>query len=97
MLPAVLAVLALGLGAVQTAAQQVRLTDAAADAARAVARGETAGSAAALARRHVAGARLSTSASGDLVCASLTASASGLGGSLRIPLAASACARAGGL
>lgn len=96
-LPAVLAVLALGLGAVQIAAQQVRLTDAAADAARALARGEPAGSAADLARRHVASARLSSSTNGDLICANLTASAAGLGESLRIPLSATGCARGGGL
>ena len=66
-LPAVLVVLALCLGAVQVVGQQVRITDASADVARLLARGDSAGGAAG------AGVSVSVERSGDFVCANLSA------------------------
>lgn len=84
-IPAVLVIAAVTIGSVAAAAQQVRLQDAAGDAARAVARGDDP---AAL----VGGASLSVSAAGELVC--VTLSEPTLGGMLT--LRASSCADAAG-
>ena len=75
-LPVVVLVLALCLGALQLGARQLRLQDAAADAARAVARGEPASSAAGRAAGAVSGASLAVEHDADLVCAVLRAPAS---------------------
>jgi Flp pilus assembly protein TadG len=68
LVPAVLLVLAFGIGAVEVVVQQARLTDAAADAARSLARGDSR----AVADAHVAEAVGATSFSvergGDYVC-----------------------------
>ena len=66
-LPAVLVVLALCLGAIQVVGQQVRITDASADVARLLARGDSAGGTAG------AGVSVSVERSGDFVCANLSA------------------------
>jgi Flp pilus assembly protein TadG len=63
-IPAVMLVLAGCLVCLQLGSQQLRLQDAAAVTARALARGDTAPS--------YAGAALATSQSGDLLCATLT-------------------------
>lgn len=77
LVPAVLLVLAFAMGAVEVVVQQARLTDAAADAARSLARGDSRE----LAAEHVAEAigatALSVSHSGDYVCLTLAQSAAG--------------------
>lgn len=97
-LPVVVLVLAGCLGAVQVASQQVRLFDAAADAARTLARGDPVALAAQRVNRMLPTAEMATSRSGDFVCAELSAPA-GAGplalAGLRIR--ASSCALAGGL
>ncbi|GGE99824.1 TadE family type IV pilus minor pilin [Mycetocola zhadangensis] len=97
-LPAVVVVLACCLGAVQVASQQVRLSDAAADAARTLARGDSLSVAASRVQRVAGEADISTSTSGDFICVELSASA-GLGPALAagIRIRASGCALAGGL
>jgi Flp pilus assembly protein TadG len=92
-LPAVILVLAGCLSGLQVAGQQLRLQDAAADAARIVARGE---SASATVARLMPGATMSQSTSGDLVCISLRASAASSGPLSALTVAASSCALAGG-
>ncbi|WP_245636041.1 TadE family type IV pilus minor pilin [Herbiconiux solani] len=73
-LPAVMLVLAFAAGAVQVGAAQVRLTDAAADAARLVGRGESESRAASRLQDAVGGAALAVSRDGLLVCVTATAS-----------------------
>ncbi|MGW9112539.1 TadE family type IV pilus minor pilin [Microbacterium sp. NPDC055683] len=92
-LPAVVLVTALGIAGLGAASLQVRLQDAAADAARLIARGEDEGRAAGVVA--TAGGALSIAHQGDLVCA--TARADARIGSLAVPLAATSCALAGGL
>ncbi|CAN5553461.1 hypothetical protein BH10ACT7_BH10ACT7_06450 [soil metagenome] len=90
-LPAVVLVLAACVGGLQVAGHQVRLQDAAAVAARSIARGGGVGVAQARASRMVPGVSVTHRADGDLVCASL---------SLAVPpgltLRASSCALGGG-
>jgi hypothetical protein len=86
-LPAVAVVLACCLGGLQVAGTQLRLQDAAALAARALARGDPPSSAVAL----VAGVSLSRSDRGDLVCATLHAPAA-----LGLTLSATGCSLDGG-
>jgi Flp pilus assembly protein TadG len=87
-LPSVVLVVAACLSGMAVAGQQLRLTDAAALAARAAARGDSPD---ALAARLVPGAQVSRSADGDLVCVTLTSGAS-LTALLPITLSARACA-----
>ncbi|SDK45955.1 TadE-like protein [Cryobacterium psychrotolerans] len=95
-LPAVLLVLACCLGAVQVVGQQVRLTDAAGDAARLLARGESAERAASLVHRSVGGARLATERRGEFVCARLSAPAAfGPYATFGLTVAARSCALGG--
>jgi Flp pilus assembly protein TadG len=86
-LPAVIVVLACCLAGLQVAGTQLRLQDAAALAARALARGDSPASALAL----VGGAALQQTSEGDLLCATLTAPA-GLG----LVIRATGCALEGG-
>ncbi|TFD49302.1 hypothetical protein E3T55_11495 [Cryobacterium frigoriphilum] len=97
-LPAVVLLLGLCLGAVQVAGQQVRLTDAAADSARALARGESHDEAAQIARQLVATATLRAEANGQFICAWLSAP-SGIGpfAAFGLTLESRSCALAGGL
>ena len=97
-LPAVVHVLGCCLGAVQVIGQQVRLTDAAADAARALARGDSANRVAALVAAQVPGAQVSAHPTGEFLCASLEAP-SGFGpfSLWGMQLEANSCALAGGL
>jgi Flp pilus assembly protein TadG len=96
-IPAVILVLIFCLSGIALAGQQLRLQDAAADAARTVARGDGAASALGDARRSVPGVSLATSADGDLECTTLAVTADGLPGTLlRLHLSARGCALADG-
>ncbi|WP_460772301.1 TadE family type IV pilus minor pilin [Microbacterium sp. GXF7504] len=92
-LPAVLLVVVLGVGALAAGARQVRLQDAAADAARLLARGEDPARADGVLQTAVPGAAIATDRPGDLVCVTATAGA-GIPG---LTLRARSCALAGGL
>ncbi|MEZ3162117.1 TadE family type IV pilus minor pilin [Microbacterium sp. BWT-B31] len=92
-LPAVVLVLVLGAGALAQGGRQVRLEDAAADAARLVARGEDPARAVSLVLGAVPGAEVTVQARGDLVC--VVAAAPGLPSLFRsVPV--TSCALAGG-
>lgn len=91
-LPAIVLVLASCVGALQLAAAQVRLQDAAALAARAAARGDDPGPAAAPAP----GARLSVWRDGALVCAAARTTARWAPGLPPLELSAQSCALDGG-
>ena len=67
-----LVVLACCLGAVQVVGQQVRLTDAAADVARLLARGDGAGPASGLLAAVAPGTALAEERQGEFVCARLS-------------------------
>lgn len=90
-LPAVVLVLAACLGAGQVVALQVRVQDAAAVAARQLARGDP-GAASALASRLVPGASVTPSTQADLVCATVSAHPTGLLSA--VPVLATSCALA---
>jgi Flp pilus assembly protein TadG len=92
-LPAAVLVVLLGIAGLGAASQQVRLQDAAADAARLVARGEDERRAFAVVAE--AGGALAVAHRGDLVCA--TATAEVRIGAVALPLSATGCALAGGL
>jgi len=72
-LPAVVLVLGLCLGAVQTVGQQVTLTSAAEEAARSLGRGEAAGTAASRIEGAASGASLEVEHPGHDVCVDLSA------------------------
>lgn len=91
-LPAVVLVLVCCLSGMAVAGQQLRLTDAAALAARTLARG---GDAQALVDRLVPGAAVARESENDLVCVTLTLPAR-LAGLLPITLTARSCALGGG-
>ena len=95
-MPAVLLVLAVLLGGIQLAGLQLRAQDAAADAARSWARGESGAVVAGHLSQQLPGARASRSSRGDLVCATVRASARGAAARLGVSVAASACALGGG-
>lgn len=94
-LPAVVLVLAVALGAVQAVGVQVRLQDAAADAARTVARGDDASLAAERVEAALPGAHLVVGDDGELVCAVVTRDTA-LAGLAPVTLSARSCALAGG-
>ena len=97
LVPAVLLVLAFCLGGVQVVGQQLRLTDAAADAARSLARGDGQSRAAARVRISVGGARMTSHWQGDFVCVRLTSAAAfGPAAALGMTVAAQGCALGGG-
>ncbi|MDJ0376245.1 TadE family type IV pilus minor pilin [Cryobacterium sp. PH31-L1] len=93
-LPAIVLVLACCLGAVQVIGVQVRVTDAAASAARALARGDSEARAAALVQRAVGGASLAPEHRGEFVCAHVVTRAPGIFAGLTLD--AQSCALAGG-
>jgi Flp pilus assembly protein TadG len=93
-LPAVVLVLVLGAGALSAGARHVRLQDAAADAARLVARGESHARASTAVTGSVAEAAIEVAREGDLVC--VTASAPAIG-AVPVMLNATSCALDGGL
>jgi len=92
-LPAVLLVLGMVLGGIQLGALQVRVQDAAADAARSLGRGDSSATLAARLARQVPGARWSSTRSGALVCAHLEASAGGPAALLGLTVSATSCAQ----
>ena len=92
-LPALVLVIALGVGALSAGSRQVRLQDAVADAARLAAREEDPGRAAGAVTSAVPGASVEITARGDLVCVSAAVDAP----PLPITLRAEGCALAGGL
>jgi len=92
-LPAVALVLLLGAGSLGACARQVRLQDAAADAARLIARDDAEVRAWAVIEYAVPGASAVTERRGDLVCVTASASAS----VLPVALSATSCALDGGL
>ena len=93
-LPAVLLILALCIGALSSASRQVRLQDAAADAARLIARGDEEGRALALIAAAVGDARSAVTREDDLVCVSASAPVGLLLPGLRVQ--ARSCALDGG-
>lgn len=95
-IPAVLLVLAICLGALQLAGTQLRLQDAAADASRSLARGDGEATAATRVRQAVPGAALSVRHTGDLVCVEARASG-GVGAIFGLTVTAAGCALDGGL
>lgn len=95
-MPAFALVLAVCVGAVGIGSQQVRLQDAAADAARGLGRGESTGVVQAQAADAAAGSTLSSWRAGDLVCVRLTVGARGPAGLAGLALAAESCAVSGG-
>jgi Flp pilus assembly protein TadG len=88
-LPAVILVLAVALGSMQIAGEQLRLQDAVADAARMVGRGDS--GAGARVQSAAPGARLTESVEGSLVCATARAPTS-IGPLFGITLSATSCA-----
>lgn len=92
-MPAVLLILALCIGAVAATGQYTRLVDAAADSARALGRGD--GDVGAAVARVDGGASVATSASGELVCVDVTAELRPLP-LLGVPVAIRSCALGGG-
>ena len=90
--PAVLGVVALLLGGVQVAALQVRVQDAAADAARGLGRGDSAAAVAGRLDQQVPGAALSSWADGDLRCVRVEIAPTGPVALLGLRARAGACA-----
>lgn len=93
-LPAIMLVLAMCLASVHLVTLQVRLTDAAAAAARALGRGETVDVVADIVGRIAGPADLSHTDDGTFACVALGASGGGLLASIR--LTSEACAMSGG-
>ncbi|MRX43480.1 TadE family type IV pilus minor pilin [Agromyces kandeliae] len=94
-LPAIALVLAATLASVHAVALQVRLADAAADAARALGRGDSVDAAAGIAGRQVEGASLTVVDDGEFVCATLSSHPGGVLAALE--LRSESCAMRGGL
>lgn len=95
-LPAVLLVLALLLGGMHLGGLQVRAQDAAADAARALARGDPGGVVAGRLGTQLPGASLASWTSGDLVCVRVSVTPNGPVAALGLVAAAESCALGGG-
>jgi Flp pilus assembly protein TadG len=92
--PAVILVLVCCLGGLQVVGQQLRLQDAAAGAARSLARGESVGTVSARVSQSVSAATLRYEHRGGMLCAHLRAGAGGMLGAITV--GASSCAIAGG-
>jgi len=93
-LPAVVLVLACCLSGLHVVGEQLRLQDAAAVAARTIARGS---SGPAITAQLVPGAEVSERTDGDLVCATVTARSTALLGTIAgVELSATSCALGGG-
>ncbi|HWU47540.1 MAG TPA: TadE family type IV pilus minor pilin [Humibacter sp.] len=98
LVPGVLLVLASCLAAVQVVGQQVRLTDAAADGARSLARGDDSGTAHARVQHSVGAASISDQRSGEYACIVVSQPAGFPPAALvGVTLSARSCALAGGL
>lgn len=92
-LPAIALVIVFGAGALAAGAKHVLLQDAAADAARVIARGEPAASASAIVDAAVGAATTAIEERGDVVCVTVTAPSA----IVAITLSARSCALSGGL
>jgi hypothetical protein len=90
--PAVLGVVALLLGGVQVAALQVRAQDAAADAARGLARGDASAVVSSRLDRQLPGATLSSWADGELRCVRVAVAPAGPVAVLGLRAVADSCA-----
>lgn len=95
-LPAVALVLGVCLGGIGVGSQQLRLQDAAADAARGLGRGESTGEVVARAARMAPGAALHGWIVDGLVCARLSTAADGPLAVSGLELSAQSCALDGG-
>lgn len=96
-IPAVLLILACCLGAVQVVGQQIRLTDAAADGARSLARGDGVAGASRLVRQVAGAVHVTTSRKGDFLCMTVSAKAAfGPAGLVGLSVSGSGCALAEG-
>ena len=91
--PAIALVLIFGAGTLAAGAKHVLLQDAAADAARIVARGEPTASASGVVNAAVDGAATAVERRGDLVCVTVSAPS----GIIAVTLSARSCALSGGL
>ena len=91
--PAIALVVLFGVGALTAGAKHVRLQDAASDAARIVARGESHEAAGGVVADAVPGAVAAVEHQGDMVCVTATAPS----GIIAATLSARSCALAGGL
>lgn len=89
LLPAIALTLVLGLGLLQLGSIQVRLTDAAADAARLIGRGQDASSRVSSAQL---GATMAVSHDGPLVCVTVSAAVSATGAGSAVVLTGTGCA-----
>lgn len=97
-MPAVLVVVALCLGMLQVASQQVRYTDAAAVGARSLARGESAAVASGRALSVAGPGSFSATERGEFVCGTVSGDAAVvLGQVLGVEVSAASCALRGGL
>lgn len=94
-LPVLVLLIAFGVGALGATSARVRLEDAAADAARLVARGDDRAAAADAVARAMDGARLRLAERDGLVCATASASAR-VAGVVVVPVTATSCALDGG-
>lgn len=92
--PVLVLLLALGAGLLGASGTRVRLEDAAADAARVLARGEGEARAAAIVARGVGGAAIAVGRSDGFVCVTATAAAGVMG--VATPVEATSCALDGG-
>ncbi|PJJ55436.1 TadE family type IV pilus minor pilin [Compostimonas suwonensis] len=96
--PAIVLVLAFCLGGIQLATQNLRMTDAAADAARSLARGDGSDVAAGRAATIAGAVTMNTRQQGEFVCVELSAgSAFGPLALVGVEARAQSCALAGGL
>lgn len=97
LVPAVLLVLAFCLGGVQVVGQQLRMTDAAADAARSLARGDGRPAAAARVRTTVGDVTMRVEGRGGFVCVRLESAAEfAPGAAVGVTVHARGCALGGG-
>ncbi|MFI8593404.1 TadE family type IV pilus minor pilin [Microbacterium sp. NPDC078428] len=94
-LPAIVVMVLLSAGALTGAAAAVRAQDAAADAARLVARGEDVGAATSVVARSAGPARVQVHRRGELVCADVTIDIRVAG--VAFPVTGRSCALEGGL
>jgi hypothetical protein len=95
-MPGVMLVLAILLGGVQLAGVQLRAQDAAADAARSWARGESSALVSSRLAAQLPGARVTRSRQADMVCATVSAPPHGAVAVLGMRASAGACALSGG-
>ncbi len=97
-MPAIVLVIALCLGAIQAVTHQLHVTDAAAAAARGLGRGDDVATVLDRARAEIGDVSVSTEPEGEFVCARLRSPCpAGPFGALGLTVVARSCALAGGL